>query len=77
MFELKGAAEQDVSMDALSVLVRRGLENEHLPACGACADDVTQTLAPGESYTTTWDGDFFYHYDSGARSATRCRAASR
>jgi hypothetical protein len=35
------------------------------PACGACADDVLKTLAPGDRATITWDGHFNYTYPSG------------
>lgn len=66
VFELKGTAEQNMSMNAFCPCsCAEDWKTSICPACGACADDVTQTLAPGESYTTTWDGNFFYHYDSG------------
>jgi hypothetical protein len=50
------------------------------PACGGCADDVIQTLAPGQAASVVWDARFFYQYPSGCQagyvmpSGTQARA---
>jgi|GEM_PF-4254122 len=34
------------------------------PACGGCAPDVVETIAPNERATVEWDGQFYYTYPS-------------
>lgn len=35
------------------------------PSCGACTNDVLQTLQPGASISFDWDGEFVHRYASG------------
>jgi hypothetical protein len=39
-------------------------QRDFCPSCGACGASKTKVLAPGESTTLHWDGQFFYKYES-------------
>jgi hypothetical protein len=67
---LPGWFELDMGMqlsihDTCACPCEDGFKPGACPTCGACAEDEIETLAPGESIWSDWDGQFSYQYESG------------